>query len=293
MYNFLVTAKDGAWNLPAYEFERSRFGEFSSEAVMEKFGSLSVSVIDELKSFPTLFAYEGTSGDIRIGYIRRIKERGRSILIEYEFEKDIQPIPFAKLEPLRVSLDIRDWEMNRTHWAVKDEDLFEILSSVSLIDKSFCNSYGRSGRVEEIQFKVALSFSGDMRDYVQEVANELKKQLAPALVFYYEDFTAQLARPNLDTLLQRIYLNNSELVVVFFSSEYEKRQWCGLEWRAIREIIKNKSDASLMFMRFDETEIRGLYSIDGYVDLRNRTPLEAARFIVERARLNDIGKSNI
>lgn len=292
MYNFLVTAMDGAWDLPAYEYERSRFGEYSPEAVMEKYRSLSAAAIEELKSFPTLFAYEGTDKEVRVGYIRRIKERGRSVLVEYEFEKDIKPIPFSSISPLRVRLDIQEWEMNKTHWAVKDEDLFEILSSAGVIDSSFHNTYGHSGKVEEIQFKVAFSFSGDKRNYVQEVANELKRRLAPSLVFYDQDFTAQLARPNLDTLLQRIYLNNSDLVVVFFSSEYEKRKWCGLEWRAIREIIKNKSDASLMFMRFDDTEIQGLFSIDGYIDLKHKPPIEAARYIVERARLNDSDKGN-
>lgn len=283
---------DGAWNLPAYEYDRGRFGEYSSAAVMDKYKTLSAAAIEELKSFPALFAYEGEKEDFRVGYIRRIKERGRSILIEYEFEKGIPEIPFSKISDLRVRLDIDKWEMNRTHWAVKDEDLFDVLSSAGLVDKSFHNAYGQFGRVEELQFKVALSFSGDRREYVNEVVSELKRKLAPALVFYDEDFTAQLARPNLDILLQKIYLNNSELVVVFFSSEYEKRSWCGLEWRAIREIIKNKSDSSLMFMRFDETVIQGLFSIDGYVDLQNRSPIEAARLIVERIRISEIKQSN-
>jgi len=188
---------NGAWGLPAYEYERGRFGEYSSAAVMERYKTLSASAIEELKSFPALFAYEGEKENVRVGYIRRIRERGRSILIEYEFEKSIPEISFSKICDLRVRLDIDKWEINRTHWAVKDEDLFKILSSASLVDKSFNNAYGQSGRVEELQFKVALSFSGDKREYVSEVASELKHKLTPALVFYDEDFTAQLARPNL------------------------------------------------------------------------------------------------
>ena len=64
--------------------------------------------------------------------------------------------------------------MNRTHWAIKDEDLFSILSKAGLIDDSFANLTGQLGRVEERKFKVALSFSGDRRDYVLETATELK-----------------------------------------------------------------------------------------------------------------------
>jgi hypothetical protein len=44
-------------------------------------------------------------------------------------------------------------------------------------------------------------------------------------VFYDEDFRAQLARPNLDMLLQRIYLQNSDLVVVFLSTDYSEKEF--------------------------------------------------------------------
>lgn len=289
MYNFLVTAREGAWDLLAYEYDTERFGEYSSPAIMERLRTLTGAAIEQLLSLPALFAYEGEVGAVRLGYIRRIKQRARSILIEYEFENAVPPIPFERIAGLKSRLDIAKWEMNRTHWAVKDEDLFAILQAAGLIGETFATGTGLVGRVEELTFKVALSFPGEHRDYVSQVAAELKRRLPIGAVFYDRDFTSQLARPNLDTLLQRIYLTNSELVVVFVSAEYDRKQWCGIEWRAIREIIKNKSDHSIMFMRFDDTTIAGTFSIDGYVDLQDYTPLDAARFIMERVRLNDMG----
>jgi hypothetical protein len=119
------------------------------------------------------------------------------------------------------------------------------------------------------------------------VAETLKNRLGRGSVFYDKYFTAQLARPNLDTMLQKIYLQNSDLIVVFICEEYEKKEWCGIEWRAIREIIKNRSENSVMLMRFDDANIQGLFSIDGYVDLRDHNPSQAAHFILERVRLNE------
>lgn len=293
LYNLLVTASEGAWNLPAYEYDRSRFLEYTAETLQNKFKKLSASTIEELKSFPTLFTYEGDDEPVRVGYLRRIKERGRSILIEYDFDESISPFSFSALQPLQVQLDIAGWEMSRTHWALKDEDLFAILASAGLVDQTFVNLASQPGRVEEIRFKVALSFPGERRDYVAEVATEVKKRLGAGTVFYDQDFTAQLARPNLDTLLQRIYLNNSDLVVVFLCADYERKVWCGLEWRAIRTIIKNKNDHAIMFMRFDNAEVSGTMSIDGYVDLEAYSPVQAARMIVERVRLNDASSSDI
>jgi TIR domain-containing protein len=288
MYNLLVTAAEGAWDLPAYEYDRSRFLEYTAESVKARLAKLDAPALEELKSLPTLFTYEGGDGPVRVGYIRRIRERGRSLLIEYEFDERIEFFTYSALKPLEVKLDIQGWEMSRTHWAVKDEDLFELLSSADLVDASYVGEGRPPGRVEEMRFKVALSFPGERRDYVASVATELKKRLGRGAVFYDKDFAAQLARPNLDTLLQRIYLNNSDLVVVFLCAGYERKDWCGLEWRAIRTIIKNKNDHAIMFMRFDNADVCGSFSVDGYVDLKEHTPLETARMIVERVRLNDL-----
>ena len=292
MYNLLVTSKVGAWDVSAYEFDRERFSEYTAETLKKRFNNLTASKIEELKSFPTLFCYEGQKEIVRVGYIRRIKERGKSLLIEYELDDVIGWFNFSVIKEKLIQLDIAEWEMNRTHWAVKDEDLFEILSSAGLVDQSLVNKNGQPGRVEEIRFKVALSFPGERREYISEVATELKKRLGQGTVLYDKDFTAQLARPNLDTLLQKIYLNNSDLVVVFLSADYERKQWCGLEWRAIREIVKNKSDHALMFMRFDGAVVQGTLSIDGYVDLNEHSPVQAARLVVERVRLNDLPESD-
>ena len=46
-----------------------------------------------------------------------------------------------------------------------------------------------------------------------------------------------------------------------------------------------------MFMRFDGADIAGSMSIDGYVDLEEYSPVQAARMIVERIRLNDLPKN--
>ncbi len=286
MYNLLVTSNEGAWDLPAYEYDRTRFMEYTSDTLKSRFKALTASTIEELRSIPTLFTYEGSDEPVRVGYLRRIRERGRSILIEYEFDENIGPFNFARLSPLSVNLDIGDWEMSRTHWVLKDEDLFQILFSAGLIDQSFVTGLSQAGRLEEIRFKVALSFAGERREYVSAVADELKKRFGPGTVFYDKDFTAQLARPNLDTLLQRVYLNNSDLVVVFLCKDYEQKQWCGLEWRAIRSIIKNKNDHAIMFMKFDQADMPGVLPIDRYVDLEEHSPIEAARMIAERVRLN-------
>jgi hypothetical protein len=122
-----------------------------------------------------------------------------------------------------------------------------------------------------------MSFPGEYRDYVRKVTFALRRGgLLRENIFYDEFFEAELARTDLDTYLQGIYHDESELIVVFLSAEYERKTWCGLEWRALRDIIKQRRSQDVIPLRFDATSI--LFSIDGYIDLRrgDRDPEEIA-----------------
>ncbi len=73
--------------------------------------------------------------------------------------------------------------------------------------------------------------------------------------------------------------------LIFLCSEYSKKEWCGLEWRAIKDIIKTKDYEKIMPIRFDDTKIDGLFSIDGYIDANLFSPEKVAEFIISRANL--------
>src|ERR1051326_1487982 len=141
-----------------------------------------------------------------------------------------------------------------------------------------------SRRFEDLRFLVALSFPGTKREYVRQVSDRLKQSLQANELFYDEDFQAHLARPDLDKLLLNIYRERSSLVVVFLSADYDKSEWCGLEWRAVRDMIKSKSGDQLMFIRFDQTAIDGALSIDGYIDAAKHAPTQTATFILQRVQ---------
>lgn len=138
MFNFFVTAKVGAWDQPGYEYARGRFLEYTSDDIAAKFQKLEEPQIKTLTELPCLFAYEGTDEPMRVGRLKNIKSRngGYLLYVEPEFDPEIPPIPYERIEPLRAALDIRDWELNRTHWAIKDEDLFEVLANADLFPRN-------------------------------------------------------------------------------------------------------------------------------------------------------------
>lgn len=287
MYNLLISGNDTAWDLPAYEFHRTRYLEYTIDSIRDAHGDLSTKVVADLKSYPALFMYEQYEKNAQVGYIRDIKERGNSLYIEYEFDPDIEPIPGEKIAELAATLQIEEYrgEQYRTHWAIKSVDLLGLLNTHGLVSPELENEGGPVGRLEEMKFKVAFSFPGELREYVEQVSNAVKLVLPAGSIFYDNDFVAQLARPNLDTLLQTVYLKNSDLIVVFLSSDYEKKMWCGIEWRAVRSFINSRNDETVMFFRADDASIPGVFAHDGYVDMAKFPPEQSAKFVLERVRL--------
>jgi len=148
------------------------------------------------------------------------------------------------------------------------------------------------------RFKIALSFPGEHRSFVSQVADVLAARVGHECVLYDRYYEAEFARPDLDTYLQRLYHDESELVAVFLCADYERKEWCGLEWRAIRDLIKKRQSSAVMPLRFDNTEIPGLFSTDGYVWINNRPPQEVADLICQRmesapSRLAPKGSENL
>ena len=134
-------------------------------------------------------------------------------------------------------------------------------------------------------FDVALSFPGETRHFVEPIAIELERALGPHAYFYDNNYRAQLARPSLDVLLQDLYRNRSKLVAIFLSSDYQRKEWCGVEFRAIKEILMGQDHRKIMFIRMDDGAVDGVFKTDGYIDGRKFSASEIAAFIQERVRL--------
>jgi len=119
MYNLIVAGQEGAWDGSPYMLDLSRFGEYTDNAIAEKYRILDPTAIAELQSLPALFAYEhGHNADARVGFIQRVTSRSGQVRIEYAFYPDLPSILASQLAALAWDLEIAKYEMNRTHWAV-------------------------------------------------------------------------------------------------------------------------------------------------------------------------------
>jgi hypothetical protein len=55
------------------------------------------------------------------------------VRLEFEIDKVVPAISGAKLKKLTTELDITNWELNRTHWAVKDVNLMQAMKTARIL----------------------------------------------------------------------------------------------------------------------------------------------------------------
>lgn len=283
LFNLFVSGDSEDWNGDPFEIETSRcLREYTDPYITKKYGSFNLAAINELKRLPTIFAYELSCNlPPKFGYVHDIKARGDKVKIMY----DIRPIqPFLTqqtLEDMSFDLDIGKLELYRTHWAVKDVNLLKELHTKGITVPTNMRDIVNAVDVSSHVFEVALSFPGEVRPLVEKIVKELERLLGPNSYFYDNNYISQLAQPSLDILLQGIY-KRAKLDIVFIGADYQKKNWCGVEFRAIKEIIFNRDNNRVMFIKIDDGPVEGVFETDGYIDARKFSPLKIAQFVSER-----------
>ncbi|HQN89483.1 MAG TPA: TIR domain-containing protein [Methanoregulaceae archaeon] len=134
-------------------------------------------------------------------------------------------------------------------------------------------------------YDVALSFAGEDRGYVENVAKYLNKESIS--VFYDEFEKIDLWGKDLAIHLSLIYGERSKTVVIFISRYYYEKVYPRHEFQsALSKAIASQTEYILP-ARFDDTEIPGIRKTMAYVDLRELTPEQFAQIIIEKLRQMD------
>lgn len=138
-------------------------------------------------------------------------------------------------------------------------------------------------RGHTVQYRVALSFAGEDRDYVEAVAVELRN-LGIQDYFLDSEHEAELWGQNLVEYLQRVYLTDSEYVVVFISSHYASKQWTRHELRSAMARALQEKREYVLPVKFDDTQLEGVLNTVAYIDARAKDPGELASLIAAKVR---------
>lgn len=137
------------------------------------------------------------------------------------------------------------------------------------------------------RFRIAFSFAGEKRDFVKHVADLLVGRFKQDRILYDKYHEAEFANADLAFDLPLLYKAESDLIVAVFCPDYDNKEWCGLEWRAIFSIIKEGGSKQIMLSRYDHVDGKGLHGLAGFIELDHKTPDEFVTLILERLALNE------
>jgi hypothetical protein len=246
---------------------RDRFKAYSEGS---ESGAISLEKPETLKlleTVDTLLMYErGTRGP-------------NADIVRYGSVKDITPlrneITFRFVEKGRLTrnvvyefdtrLDFEDWEQGHTHWAIKEGGIPQ-----ALLD-----------RVQP-RYDVVFSFAGEDRVYVEKVADYLASK--GVHIFYDKFEEAALWGKDLAEHFDLIYRGGGQYCVIFISEAYAAKMWTRHERRAAIAHALTLSKEYILPARFDDTKIEGIRPTVGDISIRERSPREFAKLILEKLK---------
>lgn len=126
MINLFISSDENEWeNTPGFMPKMRCLTEYILPEYKNKYLPLSETTIAQLKQMPCIFAYEqGCGCDAHIGFIKNISVRQNDVMIDFELTGEtISHEVFSGLSQL---LDMGAWEMNRTHWTIKNINIEDI-----------------------------------------------------------------------------------------------------------------------------------------------------------------------
>jgi hypothetical protein len=130
----------------------------------------------------------------------------------------------------------------------------------------------------DYKYDIALSFSGDDREYVEKVAQTLKDN--GVTVFYDMFEEIDLWGKDLGIHFDFVYRKSAKYCIPFISSSYKDKIWTNHEIKTAISRAINSNEEYILPARFDDTEIDGIRPTIGYLDLRKLTPDQLAEKII-------------
>ena len=133
-------------NIISITYDTSRFTEYTDEPIRAKFKDLTEESFLILRNFPCVICFENFKDFIAIAELQEVKLDTTKRTITATLKLISEKIPVKSYHPklkftdicdldeLEIALNFNGWEKTRTHWAIKNSNLFENLSSLNIFD---------------------------------------------------------------------------------------------------------------------------------------------------------------
>ena len=130
------------------------------------------------------------------------------------------------------------------------------------------------------KYQVALSFSGEQRDYVEEVARHLQKR---SIAVFYDGFeSVALWGRNSTEAFHEAFAQQAAFVVMFISRPYVEKAWPRHERRSALSRMTQEQSEYVLPVRFDDTAVPGLPEDVCFLRAQEHTPAQLSAMIAQK-----------
>jgi len=138
---------------------------------------------------------------------------------------------------------------------------------------------------EDYEFDVALSFAGEQREYVEQVATILERK---GLEVFYDRFKqSHLWGKNLIEYFQEVYYSKSKFCIMFVSNDSLRKMWPVHERRSATARDLEEFGEYILPVIFEDVDVPGLDKYKGYLDARKLGPEDIAKAFLEKLRYEE------
>jgi len=138
----------------------------------------------------------------------------------------------------------------------------------------------------QYQYDVCLSFAGEQRKYVDQVASHLVER---GIKTFYDDYEqAELWGKDLYEHLDSVYRLKARYCVLFASADYARKVWTSHERKSAQARAYSQSEEYILPVKFDNTDIPGLRPTTGYIDAQKIDPARLASLISEKLNTSQV-----
>jgi hypothetical protein len=140
----------------------------------------------------------------------------------------------------------------------------------------------RRGAVTPKRYEIALSFAGEDRSFVDQIARALRAQ--GVSVFYDAFEEVNLFGKDLAAHFGGIYKDHANYCAMFISEYYVRKAWPQLERQHAQARALVERREYILPIRLDGAEVPGLSPTIGYIDARSRTSEAIASILFQKIR---------
>ncbi|WP_245495450.1 FRG domain-containing protein [Rhizobium ruizarguesonis] len=145
LYNLLMAGNDDDWDVDVGSdheatFPLSRYLEYTEDEVEQRLKPIGSAVVLFLSELPTVFMSELQTSPqkrqfvrIRVGRVWGIRIVGRDIAYQFRIDQNFGEVDVANRSLFEQLFDLGNWEISRTHWAVKSGNLELSLRDAGLL----------------------------------------------------------------------------------------------------------------------------------------------------------------